>query len=600
MHKALPILFVFVAGGCGEESTPATGAEGEGEGEGAAEGEGEPVTECVPEVVLDPALCEVELACPGGPGCETGTGELQAGFSKVDITPPFEVPVPDMYDNGRWLGLRFDPETWLDCGRDQLCPDDDGYEAPDADGSEGDEVFQAAWLAGFGNQRPAEGVHDPIWARCAVFSAGDTRVALVSFDIVGLFFSELERMRERLDPALGIDLLVFSSTHVHEAPDTMGQWGPDDGGGLPAATGRDEVMQEGVRAGAVRCVEEAVAALRPAEVFSTMIRTGVDGLNADTRDPVIIDDELPVLRVDDAANGDVLGTIVDWGSHPETLSDENTQITSDFPHWVRQTLEEGTEPRGDHPGADGLGGVCIYFSGAVGGLTTTLRVTAKDPRDGAEVRQASFDKARIIGERLGLLALEALGQAELETEPALSFASRSFLLPVRNRIFHVVMFADFDPPIFDRQVYNFAKGKPVTEEHVPWVLSEVAIIRLGGITFFTVPGEVFPETVVGFDDTWSHDLERIDAGNDNPPDLTAAPDSTPLKRAMPGDVVFLLGLGNDELGYMVPPYDYELGTPEFFDEADGDHYEETNSIGRDYLPIVERHLRELAAGMAGE
>ena len=113
-----------------------------------------------------------------------------------------------------------------------------------------------------------------------------------------------------------------------------------------------------------------------------------------------------------------------------------------------------------------------------------------------------------------------------------------------------------------------------------------------------MPGEVFPESVVGFDDEWSHGLDRIDAGNPNPPDLAAAPDSTPLKRVMPGEVVFLLGLGNDELGYMVPPYDYQLGTPEYFDEAGGDHYEETNSIGRDFLPVSEGHLRDLAAKLS--
>jgi len=593
-RRLLAILLLAAACGSNDDETSAPG-EGEGEGEDPAEGEGEGEQPdlCIPEVELDdPSVCERQRSCPGGPDCATGEGELSAGFSKVDITPGFELPAPGTMDDGHWTGLRWDAETFLDCGRDQLCPEDAGYEAPDADGSEGDGVFQAAWIAGFSTDRPAEAVHDPVWARCAVFSAGDTRVALVSFDLVGVFRSELVRMRERLDPALGIDLLVFSSTHGHEGPDTMGQWGPGDGGPIPGHTGRDDVMQEGMRAGAIRCVEEAVAGLRPAETFVGMVRTGVDGLNGDTRDPIIIDDELPVMRVVDKDNGEVLGTIVNWGSHPEALSGGNTQISSDFVHYTREAIENGLEPLGDHPGVEGAGGVCVYFSGAVGGLITQLRITAKG-RDGSEVREASFEKAQALGERLAVSALDALGRAELDPEPAISFATRTFLLPVRNAMFQVIIFAKYEPPIFDRSVFDFDRNDPGDDP--PMVRTEVSIIRIGKATFFTVPGEVFPEAVVGFDEEWSHGLERVDPGNENPPDLAAAPTEAPLKRIMPGEVVFLLGLGNDELGYMVPTYDYKLGMPPYWDEADGDHYEETNSIDADFMPVVDAQLRALAA-----
>ena len=140
-------------------------------------------------------------------------------------------------------------------------------------------MFQAAWIAGFHNQRPASGVHDPMWARCVVFSAGDTRVALLSFDLVGLFYNELERIRTAIKAEAQVDLVIMSATHTHEAPDSLGQWGPDDGSEIPAATGRDDVTQAGIRAGAVKCVEDAVAALRPAEIFHGMKRTGIDGLS---------------------------------------------------------------------------------------------------------------------------------------------------------------------------------------------------------------------------------------------------------------------------------------------------------------------------------
>ncbi|HUH05301.1 MAG TPA: hypothetical protein VML75_25055, partial [Kofleriaceae bacterium] len=50
------------------------------------------------------------------------------------------------------------------------------------------------------------------------------------------------------------------------------------------------------------------------------------------------------------------------------------------------------------------------------------------------------------------------------------------------------------------------------------------------------------------------------------------------------DYAIALGLAEDMIGYIVPSYNYQLdsNTP-YIEEADGDHYEETNSVG----PLVE-------------
>ena len=41
---------------------------------------------------------------------------------------------------------------------------------------------------------------------------------------------------------------------------------------------------------------------------------------------------------------------------------------------------------------------------------------------------------------------------------------------------------------------------------------------------------------------------------------------------------WIIGLGNDELGYFVPSYNYQLSeTSPYFQQAEGDHYEETSA-----------------------
>src|SRR3712207_9593063 len=54
------------------------------------------------------------------------------------------------------------------------------------------------YLAGFGQNRVATQVHDPLMARAVVLKHGRTKVALVSVDLVGLFHPHVVRVREGL------------------------------------------------------------------------------------------------------------------------------------------------------------------------------------------------------------------------------------------------------------------------------------------------------------------------------------------------------------------------------------------------------------------
>src|SRR5262249_2521008 len=81
------------------------------------------------------------------------------------------------------------------------------------------------FLAGFGQDRKATKVHDPITAR-ALFLGTTERpgnIALVSVDVVGLFLPTVERIREKLP---GFTYVLVTATHNHEGPDTLGLWGP--------------------------------------------------------------------------------------------------------------------------------------------------------------------------------------------------------------------------------------------------------------------------------------------------------------------------------------------------------------------------------------
>ena len=58
-----------------------------------------------------------------------------------------------------------------------------------------------------------------------------------------------------------------------------------------------------------------------------------------------------------------------------------------------------------------------------------------------------------------------------------------------------------------------------------------------------------------------------------------------------------LGLCQDEMGYLVPPYDFKIaeGGNAYIEEAPGDHYEETNSLGPRTTPTLMQAFKALFA-----
>lgn len=113
-----------------------------------------------------------DLMCPGDPSgiCDDAAGKLQAGAAVRTILPNcWETWVDTDMD----FEFRKGDDELHDCGCDRICPGDDDYEAPDE--GEGDGELQPSFMAGFGHNRPANGVRgeatglvgegDGLWAR---------------------------------------------------------------------------------------------------------------------------------------------------------------------------------------------------------------------------------------------------------------------------------------------------------------------------------------------------------------------------------------------------------------------------------------------------
>jgi hypothetical protein len=505
---------------------------------------------------------------------------LRAGAATVDLTPECWETWADLDGNSSYSSSS---DAFEDCGCDRLCPDDAAY--PGADDGEGDGLFQALWLAGFGNARAMATIHDPPEARAVVFASGDTSVGVVTLDVVGWFFDNTVDIRERVAAAGGdIDLIIVQATHNHEAPDTMGQWGRRFG-----ERGVDERYLEQTTAGAVDALLAAEGSLTDvlmvvgqadsAALFGTK---GTLNTVRDSRDPVIIDEMVGAAAFVDET-GLTVATLVSWANHPEVMGSDNLALTADFPWALREAVEGGLVY--SNRTQAGRGGVAVYLQGAVGGLMTPLGITVTD-WDGIDHEGETFEKTRALGDVVGGLALDALESGGTASEPRVSFGALTLELPVENMGFQALFLME----VFQRDLFGYNPGEALDDTNMPYVKTELDLVTVGPLRMLTMPGELTPELAIGGYDgsrVNSDEVEFISADNPAPPDVSSAPPGPYLKEQMAGEHNWILGLGNDEIGYLLPSYNFTLhSTVPYLNEAEGDHYEETNSIGPSAVPIL--------------
>jgi hypothetical protein len=575
-----------------------------------------------------------EKFCPGAPGCDKGfDGKLKIGIASAKITPTaFEQPRPhflrvkgttctegspqhlgqlycgkllenafqdcgldticpndDAYVAADADGTERDgkDDYFFDCGTDQVCPGQAGYAGPDSNGTEGDGKFQGVWLAGFGTSRPAWGVHDDLYTRAVAFQNGDTTIVMAAVDVVGLFYDDIVRIRARakeLATAAGVDIdyMLIAATHLHEGPDTEGQWGPARGGLIPSR-GVDDAWFNGVLLeNTAQAAVEAVKSARLAKLFVNQGHLGdlVNSVVEDGRDPVIIDDAVTTMKFVDASTNEVFGSLVSWANHPETLADTNALITADYTYYLRAGIEKGLFLPDTSKVADGLGGTTIFFNGALGGMMSPLGAHPKS-LDGTEPPSRSFAKAQAIGEITAKFALGLLADAKEVKSPQIAFGAQTVKIKIENEVFHLA----FQANILKRRIYDYDRQKAFTATNIPRVQSEISKVYIGPVHFLGMPGEPLPELGIGYDSRWSFGRDLVNSNNPNPPKMDKAPPGPYLKELVGGEFPCILGLANDHVGYLIPSYNYELNdeTP-YYEDAPGDHYEETNSVGPSVTP----------------
>jgi hypothetical protein len=189
------------------------------------------------------------------------------------------------------------------------------------------------------------------------------------------------------------------------------------------------------------------------------------------------------------------------------------------------------------------GAPCIYFSGALGGMMTP------------DVKDHSFEEAEFMGRKLAVDGLAALNEVHSGRLSVSSMEKKIIKARMTNILYRLAFGRKLLPDVRDKKGY---------------ITTEVNLIRIGGAWLATVPGELLPKLGLQLK-AWM--------------------------RAAGAQVTGVIGLANDEVGYILPAEDFKYPWNPF---KPGKHYEETNSIGKGIAPSVMNALKELVdRGEAG-
>lgn len=246
---------------------------------------------------------------------------------------------------------------------------------------------------------PAEGVHDPLFARALVLEAGGERLGIITCDILHLERPVVEAARERAAALTGIppERVMLLASHTHSGP-SPGDWSthpspPEYRAWLPLQL--------------AGCLLQATRQM--AEVEVAWAEAPVEGLGKNRTDPDLPFD--PMLRLLALlAGGRPRAVLLNYGCHPTVMGPENRLISADWPGAAVAALRRAL---GDD--------VWVGFAQGCAG-DVSPRFTR---------REQSFAEVERHGWLLAGAALTALGQLG---GPAGGSLSRPLRLGARSRV----------------------------------------------------------------------------------------------------------------------------------------------------------------------
>jgi len=429
---------------------------------------------------------------------------------------------------------------------------------------------------------PLTGQPENFTVRAIALSAGGHTVELARVDSQGWFagyeegpygITSVRRtvaayMRAHGDPSATEADIIVSALHEHASPTVQGIWGPPQHA-LP-------YLQQ-LAASTEQALEQAYDRMRPATVTSGSVNApwlaGTNIANANGNEGWPNDGSLLALWARDAHTGETIATYVSSPTYPNIVygpGDLNcpsgvsdpTVLSTDFPSYIQTYLEER------------FGGIAMDVSGTLGDQPGPMQADGQPSTDlppmtidGTQCQQTvGFDDAIHMGEITGNLVTAALAHGHTLSTARVAGTEQYILTPVYNPLLlalNNVGQADNGTPwteLGNPEAYPIDRSTNPPYEIGNAIGTWVTGLRLGDILILSEPGEFFPSIHQAWDQSIKHA-----AG------------------------VFVVGMGQDQLGYDFPAYAY----PFTWYSADQNYYNPSLTLGDQVTTAGEQDAQAL-------
>ena len=398
------------------------------------------------------------------------------------------------------------------------------------------------YIAGYNTNNPAKSVLDDMYAKAVYLddNTGRGGVIICAIDCVGLSRRDINDIRKIVIESGEIPNLKsinICSTHTHSAIDTQGLWGKNF-----LSDGKNAAFMESLKVKTAEAIISAYGSRKDGTLYLGTAES--EGLLADTREPVDYDASLTRLRFD-PTDGSNDTYIVNFACHAECLGARTTVVSADFPAYMEKEIVEKTG-----------GANVIFINGAVGGLITCEKLD-----DVLRNFELGLEYVKEFGKDVGELVMSIADETEIS--PLINIKSEAVEVKCDNIALLLVRILG----VLNNDISKDENGDIS-------IISEVSYMELGNeqIGIFMISGELSPE---------------LESGNFLPAEKAANGTEVnykPLDEMSDCTHKFVIGLCNDEIGYIIPENDFYLHEwfPYFnttVDESGRNHYEETNSTG---------------------
>ncbi len=398
------------------------------------------------------------------------------------------------------------------------------------------------YIAGYNPNNPAKSVLDDMYAK-AVFlddNSGRGGVIICAIDCVGISRKDINDIRKIVIESGKIPNLKsinICATHTHSAIDTQGLWGKNF-----LSDGKNEEFMNSLKEKTANAIISAYNARKDGALYFGTAESG--NLLTDTRTPVDFDSTLTSIRFD-PNDGSEDTYIVNLACHAECLGARTTVVSADFPAYMEKEIVEQTG-----------GANVVFINGAIGGLVTCEKLD-----EVLRNFELGLEYVKEFGKDVGEVVMSI--NNEIALAPAINVKTEAIEIKCDNTALILVRLLG---------VLNNDLSKD--ENKNISIISEVSYMELGNkqIGIYMIPGELSHELESG------NFLSAKEAANKTDADYKSLSEMARCEHN------FVLGLCNDELGYIIPKNDFYLHEwlPYFnnsIDESGRKHYEETNSLG---------------------